>query len=67
MKRYTLKLAIAFLITYVLLMVVVVFAYTQISNNFIINQAERNLWKQERQSQTELTLKLILTMKNLMT
>ena len=43
MKRYTLKLAIAFLITYVLLMVVVVFAYTQISNNFIVNQAEQNL------------------------
>ncbi|PKK92582.1 MAG: hypothetical protein CVV61_08985, partial [Tenericutes bacterium HGW-Tenericutes-6] len=43
MKRYTLKLAIAFLITYVLLMVVVVFAYTQISKNFIIKQAEDNL------------------------
>ncbi|MBN2300475.1 MAG: GGDEF domain-containing protein [Acholeplasmataceae bacterium] len=43
MKRYTLKLATAFIITYVLLMVVVVFTYTQISENFIVNQAENNL------------------------
>ena len=43
MKRLTFKLAIAFIITYVLLMVVVVFAYTQISENFIIDQAKENL------------------------
>ncbi|MFH1693092.1 MAG: bifunctional diguanylate cyclase/phosphodiesterase [Bacillota bacterium] len=43
MKRITIKLAIAFIITYVLLMVVVVFAYTQISQNFIIEQAKENL------------------------
>jgi len=42
-KRLTFKLAIAFIITYVLLMVVVVFAYTQISENFIIDQAKENL------------------------
>ncbi len=43
MKRLTFKLAIAFVVTYVLLMVVVVFAYTQISENFIIDQAKQNL------------------------
>lgn len=43
MKRYTWKLAIAFIISYVLLMLVVVFAYTQISSNFIFNQARKNL------------------------
>ncbi|PKK93721.1 MAG: hypothetical protein CVV61_03240 [Tenericutes bacterium HGW-Tenericutes-6] len=43
MKRYTWKLAIAFIISYVLLMLVVVFAYTQISRNFILNQARKNL------------------------
>ena len=43
MKRYTIKLGIAFIISYILLMVVVVFAYTQISANFMMNQAETNL------------------------
>ncbi len=43
MKRYTWKLALAFIISYVLLMVVVVFAYTQISTNFIHRQASQNL------------------------
>ena len=43
MKRYTYKLAIAFILSYILLMVVVVFAYTQLSKNFIFNQAEENL------------------------
>ncbi|MCD4827025.1 MAG: bifunctional diguanylate cyclase/phosphodiesterase [Acholeplasmataceae bacterium] len=43
MKRYTYKLAIAFIISYIILMVVVVFAYTQISQNFIMNQAEDQL------------------------
>lgn len=43
MKRFTLKLSIAFIITYVLLMVVVVFSYTQISQNFIIDQVKENL------------------------
>jgi len=42
-KRYTLKLATAFIITYVLLMVVVVYSYTQISQNFIVREAENNL------------------------
>jgi hypothetical protein len=35
MKRYTWKLAIAFILSYILLMVVVVFAYTMISRDFI--------------------------------
>jgi EAL domain-containing protein (putative c-di-GMP-specific phosphodiesterase class I) len=43
MKRYTWKLGIAFVISYIILMVVVVFAYTQISQNFIMNQAEDQL------------------------
>ena len=43
MKRYTIKLAIAFVISYVIMMVVVVFAYTQISTNFILKQAMHNL------------------------
>ncbi len=43
MKQYTFKLAIAFIFTYVLLMVAVVFAYTSISQNFIIDQAKSNL------------------------
>ena len=43
LKRYTVKLAIAFIISYVIMMVVVVFAYTQISSNFIIRQATLNL------------------------
>lgn len=43
MKRYTWKLAIAFIISYVLLMLVVVFAYTEITSNFIFNQARKNL------------------------
>ena len=43
MKRYTIKLGIAFILSYILLMVVVVFAYTQISANFMMNQAERYL------------------------
>ncbi|MBU1093891.1 MAG: bifunctional diguanylate cyclase/phosphodiesterase [Firmicutes bacterium] len=43
MKRYTLKLAIAFIIIYAILMVVVVFAYTRISETFIINEAQNNL------------------------
>ena len=37
------KLAIAFIVSYALLVVVVVFAYTTISNNFIVNQAKDNL------------------------
>ena len=45
MKRYTIKLGIAFILSYILLMVVVVFAYTQISANFMMNQAETNLIK----------------------
>ncbi|AUD64730.1 hypothetical protein BK011_03190 [Tenericutes bacterium MZ-XQ] len=45
MKRYTIKLGIAFILSYILLMVVVVFAYTQISSNFMMNQAEANLIK----------------------
>ncbi len=45
MKRYTYKLGIAFILSYVLLMLVVVFAYTQISQNFILNQAEDHLIK----------------------
>jgi EAL domain-containing protein (putative c-di-GMP-specific phosphodiesterase class I)/GGDEF domain-containing protein len=43
MKRYTWKLAIAFLISYVLLMVVVVFTYTQITSNFIHRQASNHI------------------------
>ena len=43
MKRYTWKLAVSFIISYLLLMVVVVFAYTSISQNFILNQAKNNL------------------------
>ncbi|MDX9692014.1 MAG: hypothetical protein RBT45_06100, partial [Acholeplasmataceae bacterium] len=43
MKRYTWKLAIAFTISYVIMMVVVIFAYTQISANFITRQATTNL------------------------
>lgn len=39
MKRYTWKLAIAFIFSYLLLMVVVVFAYTLISRNFINQKA----------------------------
>ena len=45
MKRYTIKLGIAFILSYILLMVVVVFAYTQISENFMMNQAESYLVK----------------------
>ena len=45
MKRYTYKLGLAFILSYILLMVVVVFAYTQISQNFILNQAEDHLIK----------------------
>ncbi len=43
MKSYIWKLAIAFIISYALLVLVVVFSYTMISNNFIINQAKSNL------------------------
>jgi len=43
MKRYTWKLAVSFVISYLLLMVVVVFAYTTISQNFILTQAKNNL------------------------
>ncbi|TNF08394.1 MAG: GGDEF domain-containing protein, partial [Bacillota bacterium] len=43
LKRYTWKLAIAFSISYVIMMVVVIFAYTQISANFITRQATTNL------------------------
>lgn len=43
MKSYIWKLAIAFIISYALLVLVVVFSYTLISNNFIINQAKSNL------------------------
>jgi EAL domain-containing protein (putative c-di-GMP-specific phosphodiesterase class I) len=39
MKRYTWKLAIAFILSYILLMVVVVFAYTMISRDFINQKA----------------------------
>jgi EAL domain-containing protein (putative c-di-GMP-specific phosphodiesterase class I)/GGDEF domain-containing protein len=39
MKRYTWKLAIAFILSYILLMVVVVFAYTMISRDFINKKA----------------------------
>jgi len=42
-KSYTWKLAIAFILSYALLVVVVVFAYTQISSNFILKQAKNNL------------------------
>lgn len=42
-KRYTWKLAIAFVISYLLLMLVVVFAYINISQNFIERQASKNL------------------------
>jgi EAL domain-containing protein (putative c-di-GMP-specific phosphodiesterase class I)/GGDEF domain-containing protein len=45
MKRYTIKLGIAFILSYILLMVVVVFAYTQISENFMMNQAKSYLVK----------------------
>ncbi|MDR4968988.1 MAG: hypothetical protein RG740_05170, partial [Acholeplasmataceae bacterium] len=48
MKRYTWKLAIAFILSYVLLMVVVVFSYTRISENFILNQAKQNLIDQNQ-------------------
>ena len=37
------KMAIAFTIFYTLLMVVVIFVYTQISENFIMEQASTNL------------------------
>lgn len=43
MKRYTWKLAIAFIVSYILLMLVVVFAYINISENFIERQARGNL------------------------
>ena len=43
MKRYTWKMAISFTVFYALLMVVVIFAYTQISENFIMQQASNNL------------------------
>lgn len=43
MRSFTWKLAIAFVLSYVLLMMVVVFAYTTISSNFIIKQAKRNI------------------------
>ena len=43
MRRYTWKLAVSFIISYLLLMVVVVFAYTSISQNFILTQAKSNL------------------------
>lgn len=43
MKSFVWKLAIAFIISYALLVVVVVFAYTTISSNFIIKKAEENL------------------------
>ena len=43
MRSFTWKLAIAFILSYVLLMMVVIFAYTSISSNFIIKQAKRNI------------------------
>ena len=43
MKRYTWKLAIAFIISYILLMLVVVFAYITISENFIEREARNGL------------------------
>jgi len=45
LKRYTWKLAIAFTISYIIMMVVVIFAYTQISSNFILRQATIQLHK----------------------
>jgi EAL domain-containing protein (putative c-di-GMP-specific phosphodiesterase class I)/GGDEF domain-containing protein len=43
LRSYTWKLAIAFILSYVLLVTVVVFSYTQISENFILRQAQDNL------------------------
>lgn len=43
LKRYTWKLAIAFIISYVILMVVVVFSFTHISSNFVLRQTKQNL------------------------
>lgn len=43
MRSYMWKLAIAFVVSYALLVVVVVFAYTSISSNFIVRQAKANL------------------------
>jgi EAL domain-containing protein (putative c-di-GMP-specific phosphodiesterase class I) len=46
MKSFTWKLAIAFIVSYVILVVVVVFSYTRISQNFIYTQARNNLDEQ---------------------
>lgn len=43
MRSFVWKLAIAFVLSYALLVVVVVFAYTTISSNFIIEKAKENL------------------------
>lgn len=43
MKSYTWKLAIAFALSYALLVMVVVFAYTHISSSFILRQAKDNM------------------------
>ncbi len=43
MKLYTLKLAMTFLISYALLVVIGVFSYTHISQTFIIQQAKENI------------------------
>ena len=46
MKTFTWKLAIAFIISYVILVVVVVLSYTRITQNFIYTQARHNLDEQ---------------------
>ncbi len=43
MKKFTWKLAITIVVAYLLLMSVVMFAYIQITNGFILNQAEQEL------------------------
>lgn len=59
MKRYTYKLGIAFILSYILLMLVVVFAYTQISQNFILNQAEEHLIKSGETVTKQIELQLL--------
>ena len=43
MKKFTWKLAVTVVVAYLLLTSVVLFAYTQISNGFILSQAEQQL------------------------
>ncbi len=58
MKNYTFKLAISFVIIYVLLMAIVIFSFVSISTNFINRQAQKNIESYTVVYANQLSLKL---------